>query len=204
MFSIFSLNCEGNKHLDQRIIPWLVKHQPDVVCFQEFPEARTQHIAQLLGAQPHFAPTLRVDNTASYFGNPTGVYGVAMFAHHPVHFGQAYYDQKLQEAHERSSMELPIKTIPNSGWRALIWGDVTTVHGRLRVGMTHFTWAAEGGTNPQQMTDLKALLQLTGQTKPEILCGDFNAPRGGALFATLAQHFTDNIPPEVTTTISLH
>ncbi len=34
-----------------------------------------------------------------------------------------------------------------------------------------------------------------------MLCGDFNAPRGGPVFDKLADHLADNIPPAATTTI---
>jgi endonuclease/exonuclease/phosphatase family metal-dependent hydrolase len=33
------------------------------------------------------------------------------------------------------------------------------------------------------------------------LCGDFNAPRGGEIFTTLASHYTDNIPSKYETSI---
>ncbi len=39
-----------------------------------------------------------------------------------------------------------------------------------------------------------------------VLCGDFNAPRGGEIFSELAARYRDNIPAQYTTSIdaSLH
>ena len=34
-----------------------------------------------------------------------------------------------------------------------------------------------------------------------MFCGDFNAPRGGEVFDQLASHYSDCVPPEITTTI---
>ena len=45
------------------------------------------------------------------------------------------------------------------------------------------------------------MLRLFEQKKEIVFCGDFNAPRGGEVFSTLATVFTDNIPSSVTTTM---
>ena len=34
-----------------------------------------------------------------------------------------------------------------------------------------------------------------------MLCGDFNAPRGGEIFGLLAQKYKDNVPQKYTTSI---
>jgi endonuclease/exonuclease/phosphatase family metal-dependent hydrolase len=43
---------------------------------------------------------------------------------------------------------------------------------------------------------MKNLLALLAKTPELILCGDFNAPRGGEIFKMLADKYKDNIPPE--------
>ena len=46
----------------------------------------------------------------------------------------------------------------------------------------------------------KLLIRLK-QIEPFILCGDFNAPRGKAIFQKLVKTYTDNIPKKISSTI---
>ena len=41
---------------------------------------------------------------------------------------------------------------------------------------------------------MKALLAHLNGTGEFVLCGDFNAPRGGEMFAELSSRYTDNVP----------
>mgnify|MGYP003739632349 CR=1 FL=1 len=66
---------------------------------------------------------------------------------------------------------------------------------------THFTWSPNGEANDEQRLDLAEMLSQLENYDDFILCGDFNAPRGKEIFAQLASRYTDNLPPEVTTTI---
>lgn len=45
------------------------------------------------------------------------------------------------------------------------------------------------------------LLKFLSEIPEFILCGDFNAPRGGIIFDTIASKYKDNIPSEINTTI---
>jgi endonuclease/exonuclease/phosphatase family metal-dependent hydrolase len=47
------------------------------------------------------------------------------------------------------------------------------------------------------------LLQHTDTLPDMVLCGDFNAPRGKAVWGMLAKEFMDNIPSDETTTLDL-
>jgi endonuclease/exonuclease/phosphatase family metal-dependent hydrolase len=78
--------------------------------------------------------------------------------------------------------------------------------GEYCIATTHLTWTPNAQANIEQEMSIERLI-LTAAKHPElILCGDFNAPRGRDSFATLAAHYTDNIPSEITTSIdgSLH
>lgn len=48
---------------------------------------------------------------------------------------------------------------------------------------------------------LPKLLETLGSFPELILAGDFNAPRGGEVFGTIAARYKDNIPPEYKTSI---
>ena len=51
------------------------------------------------------------------------------------------------------------------------------------------------------MQDLKVLFELLENIPEFILCGDFNAPRGTAIFDSIAEKYKDNIPQDISTTI---
>lgn len=69
------------------------------------------------------------------------------------------------------------------------------------VANTHFTWSANGRPTQLQRCTFTRLSRFLAKYPELILCGDFNAPRGGEIFSLFTQRFTDNIPPEIATTI---
>jgi endonuclease/exonuclease/phosphatase family metal-dependent hydrolase len=75
-----------------------------------------------------------------------------------------------------------------------------------RIATTHFTWSEKGRATDTQREHLHSLLSALETEKELVLCGDFNMPRGGELFSTLAERYKDTIPPEYVTSIdvSLH
>ncbi len=199
---IATLNCEGTRHLNELILPWLEREQPDIFCCQEFAEESLEVVARALGAKYHFLPTIKVANPQDYFDNPVGWYGVALFSKIPASVFHDCYYFKTDTVNE------PIKKKPNSGWRAFLWMDVPNNHlaptfspEKLRLATTHFTWAAGGGINDEQRRDIVSLSQVLDEVQPDVLCGDFNAPRGGEIFSQLAERYRDNIPASVTTTL---
>ncbi len=48
---------------------------------------------------------------------------------------------------------------------------------------------------------MKKFLPLLTEARPDILCGDFNIPRGTELYHVLADCLYDNIPPEYVSSI---
>jgi endonuclease/exonuclease/phosphatase family metal-dependent hydrolase len=71
----------------------------------------------------------------------------------------------------------------------------------FRVATTHFTWTPDGSADDYQRADVKKLLAILGGMGEFVLTGDFNAPRGGEIFGTLAEKYKDNVPSHYTTSI---
>ncbi|MDX2157482.1 MAG: hypothetical protein SFW09_13345, partial [Hyphomicrobiaceae bacterium] len=70
----------------------------------------------------------------------------------------------------------------------------------LRIATTHFPWTPDGGARDFQHHAVARLIAgLRGP--PIVLTGDFNAPRGGPIFAELARVWTDCIPGEAKTSL---
>ena len=73
----------------------------------------------------------------------------------------------------------------------------------LHIATTHFPWTPDGQERAFQHKAVRRLLDaVRGQAV--VLTGDFNAPRGGPIFAAVARVLTDCIPARVTSSIDPH
>ena len=92
---------------------------------------------------------------------------------------------------------------PNDERRVLVLTELMH-QGRLyRIATTHFTWSPEGRMTELQTSDFARLQRVLSEYPDYVLCGDFNAPRGGGLFTKFVRELdlTDHLPPHVTTTL---
>ena len=87
---------------------------------------------------------------------------------------------------------------------ALVSATVSLGAVAFTVCTTHFTWSEEGKATEEQRADMRALLALLEAKKEFVLCGDFNAPRGGEIFEMLSSRYTDNVPPQYKTSIDVN
>lgn len=194
---LISLNIEGDNHYD-RVFPFLLTEQPDVVCVQEF----------FLDDLPLFEETLSMhgyavgmwtcsqENDARI--SKRGLMGVAIFSKLPMNNpGHQWY---VGGADRIIEMFDPDHT-PEMVSRALVYVDVLQGNTPYRIATTHFTWSPGGSVTLLQHEHLDRLLPILDAIDPVILCGDFNAPRGKEIFESLASRYTDNIPAEITTTM---
>jgi endonuclease/exonuclease/phosphatase family metal-dependent hydrolase len=192
---IFSLNIEGDKHLES-IFTYLKDKNMDVVCFQEVFKIDQSLIEEKLQMTSFFVP-LSIIGQNSFGLSPKGKSGLLMLTKRPeIAFSYQYYTK-----HSKGIPNL-IGHQPNSGDRALLWAKIKLNHQEIIVSTTHFTWSPDGETTDEQRESLLKLLAITQNfNRPFILCGDFNAPRGREIFDLLASQLTDHIPPDVKTTI---
>lgn len=192
--SLAQLNIEHEKHIEP-VSQFLAQQKPDVACLQEVFQSDIPHFEKILGATCFFAPMSR-----RMVRDAHDIEGVAIFSRLPVKqsgveyyvgsgLPDAYFDARTAEAKRGTQ-----------GY-ALPWCDVEKEGVTFRIATTHFTWSAHGLPNDHQRTDLKTLLQRLETLGELVVCGDFNAPRGGEIFSILAQRFTDNVPAAYTTSI---
>lgn len=200
---LVSVNIEGDRHLS-RVIPFLEKKDPDVICLQEVFKDDLQIMMKRFAMQGIFVPMTR---------RPRGPYVKGKLEENELLWGLAI------------ATRLPILErgwAPYAGNRAevpsFIWGDERSyrrvlAHIVVEKGgehftflNTHFTWTPDGEPSDVQRHDMPALIRLLEKYPDLVLCGDMNAPRGGEIFAHLTERYTDNVPLCVTTTIdgSLH
>lgn len=195
---LITLNVEGHKHLE-RIRVFLAQAKPQVVCLQEVFKVDLPQLAAALGenTQVHFVPTLIVDRPNRFQFAALGEYGIAILSSLPLkNLGWAYYLGQAEAIPVINDRD------PNTPNRAVLWADVMTTAGAVRVATTHFTWSPNGEVCVAQTKTLEVLLKIYQQhIKTGLLCGDFNAPRGGEIYQILAKNFVDNVPAEIVTTL---
>lgn len=198
--SLISLNIEASKHLD-RVLPFVRERQPDVLCVQEVVEKDMPELSEAFGAEGFFVPELILspEHPLSRYSEPVAI-GIALFSRFPVS------RQEATVYHEGMIGSAPLDPRDIEGQRraqssTLILAEMEKEGERYRIGTTHFTWSPNGMPNAYQREDMEALLALLRKEEPLALCGDFNAPRGGEMFARLAERYADAVPPEYRTSI---
>lgn len=194
---LVSLNIESHRHLEERVLPFLLAEKPDVVCLQEVFEVDVPRIKTALGMDGHYLPMANVTETNRHIQHAYGKWGLLQLSRLSITAtSHAYY----QGGPER----LPIffeNNDSNSMNRVVLQMEVKADDQVFRIATTHFIWSTNGDSTPLQLEKLEKLLKILAPQPDLILCGDFNAPRGRETFARLAARYHDNIPPEILTSI---
>ncbi len=193
---IAQINIEGSKHLE-RVIPFLKEQKPDVVCLQELKGQDVARFETELDMKCFFSPMHR--GAAGVNGNAI-LSRLPMGNQHAEQYG-GNFEKELQEyvhgnrlaGYHSSKFLLAIADIEKDGEL-------------FRVGTTHFPVTDHGEASDYQRKDMATMLELLAKEGEFVVTGDFNAPRGGEIFATLAEKYKDNVPLTITTSIdgSLH
>ena len=194
---LISVNINLKKQL-ATVWPFLreQKEKADIVCLQEIYKEDLEEFANKLEMEAVFAPMSNIGKKV-HTEPPFFPYGVGILSVLPIRNIQApYYRGTEEEA----------KTKPFSGSskddaHPLLYVTVQKESKDFTIGTTHLTWSPDGKADDAQRRDVKSLLSILEGIPEFILCGDFNAPRGGEIFDAIAQRYTDNIPAEYTTSI---
>ena len=192
-----SLNIERSKHLE-RVIPFLVREKPDVVCLQELLEHDIPVFENVLGPCVVFGDEGL--HTADEPGGAPKRIGNGVFSRlHVSKFGSEYYVGSLAHAQVNEQKEYLTDL-------CVSWADVEMNADTFRFMTTHFTWTPDGSASDDQRRNLSALLDTLKNMGEFVLSGDFNAPRihkgtKGEIFGMLAATYTDNIPKRYESTL---
>jgi endonuclease/exonuclease/phosphatase family metal-dependent hydrolase len=222
---VCTLNIEGRRHLEERVLPFLKQENPDVVCLQEVFFADIPAIEFALEAKAHFAPMVDVETGIPSFDQPYGVLGLAILTRHPVRAVQHRYyspavaiddlqeylaprlkDDDFSPKSVDIPFEIPKFTHPNSMWRVLSSVEVEVSGEWYRVANTHFTWSDDGQFTTKQAEDFRRFWANIEDLGEVILTGDFNSPRGGHgdganPYDLLSDRMESVVPMEETTTL---
>lgn len=195
MIKLVSINIERSKHFDL-VVPFIRREAPDVLCIQELLQRDALVLADAYGSEPlEYAPMTRHQDEE---GKP--VTGVAVFSKLTVVSHDAVYYVGTRDVIPEHG------ETPDRGARmncAVALADIEKDGAVFRVGTTHFTWSERGLPDDTQRRSVRALIRVLEGLGEFVLCGDFNAPRGGEIFSVLAERYQDNIPPQYGTSIDL-
>lgn len=202
---LISLNIEGRRHLEERVIPFLQKERADVVCLQEVFFNDVPLLEESLQAKGYFALAVNVDVGLPSFNQPHGMLGQVIVTRHPVRSVQHQYyapsvavddlneylaprlkDDDFSPNSVEIPFEIPRLVYPNASWRVLTSLEVDVDGEWYRVATTHFTWSENAQFTPKQAEDFRQLWNRVEDVGEHVLCGDFNSPRGGNLKADKA------------------
>ncbi len=189
---LVSLNVERSKHLSL-ILPFLKRIQPDVLCLMEVMEHDLPTIAEVVGQEHVFEPMCYMEHV----GEAPGTQGIAIFSHYPITQSKVlYYHGKKEAIHIFDGNN---KATTNN--HMLLVAEIEAEGSAYKIGTTHFPVTPKGLPDEVQRKCVTSLLAILKQQGEIIFCGDFNAPRGGEIFAELAAHYKDNVPQKYTTSL---
>lgn len=190
---LLTLNIEQDRHLD-RVAQTIATHLPDIVCLQEVFEKDCAKLAAVGGYQVKYAISTLMPEGKAGNTSPRS-WGVAVLTRvQLINQTVAYYSDDPR---------IRIFNAPNDPRRMVVMTELQHEGRFYRSGTTHFTWSMAGATTEEQLADFARLKRVLLPYSDYVLCGDFNAPRGGELFARFTDELglIDHLPPNVTTTI---
>ncbi len=198
---LISINVETDRHFD-RLIPFLKKEDPDVICMQELMEHSIPGIESDLGMKSVSTAKSR-RGEGEDLGTVTlsvGIEKIGVFAKVPLVASEVSYyvpPQSELPTFDFTSNETKYKTELHPVLSCLF--QKNSQH--FQVITTHFTWTPNGQPDEHQRADIKELIKILDGSGEFIFCGDLNAPRGGEIFNELSSRYKDNIPPEYITSL---
>jgi mRNA deadenylase 3'-5' endonuclease subunit Ccr4 len=187
-----SINIEGDTHIGA-VLPFLTQFNPDVVCLEELAAPSIKLFEKSLGMEGHFLPMMKTHIIPRDHASSVTDFGVGIFSNLKItDTGSDYYYKGVENLPTLSSdgRTTDEKTL----WRGLLKVTVLKGDKSYTAAVTHFTRTRDGSASDKQRQDMQNLLALLSKIPEFILCGDFNAPRGGEIFEMLASKYKDNIP----------
>jgi endonuclease/exonuclease/phosphatase family metal-dependent hydrolase len=193
---LISLNIEGDKHLEDKILPFLVKEKADVLCLQEVFAKDIQKIMQATGLDKYsFVSQAKVTKENPHLP-ANGLWGLAIFAKNLSKTKKHYYNGNANQIPEFFAYQ-----DPNSMNRCLLTCQTEVDDDVFQLATTHFTWSEDGKVSDLQKEHFKNLKSSLASYSEIVFCGDLNTPRGDKIYDQLAKIYKDNIPSKINTTV---
>ena len=192
--TLASINIERSKHLS-RVFSFLEAASPDVVCLQEVIEEDICAFRNRLHYQHHvYAPLSLHPDDGRNRSQGLGIFSRLPFVE----------TVEIAYAGEGTGYDVVDLTSMHSKYRTnryvLVLVSIAFGGQPFSIANTHFPWTPDGSAAEFQRKACGNLIAaLIGREL--VLCGDFNAPRGGEIFTRLATQWRDNVPSHYVTSI---
>lgn len=178
------LGFKDERHTE-RIKKFLEEHRDlEVLCLQEIVEESAKYFSETFGFQYIYADMGRgIDDNESK--------GVAILSKLPIVNHEQIFLIHAPEDYKNKDQSFVCLIV-----------DLEKGQEKFRFVTTHFPveYPGEKVSDFQKETFAK-LKEALGDKGEFVITGDFNSPRGTIIFDQLSELYTDNIPPEITTTI---
>jgi len=189
---LITINIEGSKHLD-KVLAFLKKENPDVVCLQEVFAVDFPKIKNELKMEGKYFSTSNKASINKYTAQANGQEGVALLTRLPHDSIKGHYYV--------GKGDIPLFTDPYAKDRVLVHSTIESQEKKYTIGTTHFTWTPDGQPDKKQWQAFHSLMNYIKKFDNFVLCGDLNAPRGREMFAEFTKYFTDHLPLEINSTL---
>lgn len=190
-----TLNIQGEKHLEE-VMYFLKTEGPDIACLQEVGDTSVQPLSKVNNTIATFAPQVLTPGGIWEDAPSAKRAGLLILTRDILSEINTYVYRRNARGGLPTFDETPYRDN-----RLLLMGRFKGEGISVRIATTHFTYSPDGEPNFQQREDLGKILNFLSKKREIVLTGDFNAPRGGEIFNTLAGCLRDNLPPEITSTL---
>mgnify|MGYP001334748269 CR=1 FL=1 len=181
---LITLNVEGKKHL-KKIISFLTKESPEVICLQELFQTDFKKIKEELKTEGIFYPMYERKDTTNY---GSGTIGVGIIT-------------KLPFTNQKGTYYIDGINDQSMTPRVLVSTTILKNNKEYNIGTTHFEWTPNSQPSERQRKAASKIIEIISKYPKFILCGDFNAPRGGEIYTSFSKELKDNLPKEINSTL---
>lgn len=197
---LISVNIEADKHV-ARIHKLLKKTRADVVCLQEVFEDDFESFKASYGYEGVFVP---MGYNNSFFHPPVfhnKLFGIGILLKFPITKTTTSYYIGTPDHIPVFEVSEDTAVKPHTLNHLLLGVAFEYKEKTYRIFTTHFPVTPKGLPTAFQESSVTHILEFLKDQEPFILCGDFNAPRGGVAFTRIQNHYTDNIPKQYKTSL---
>ncbi|NCN87378.1 MAG: endonuclease/exonuclease/phosphatase family protein [Candidatus Pacebacteria bacterium] len=196
---LVSINIEGNKHLEERVLPFIKKQNPDVITLQEVFRADVKMIKEFTGMDGLFVPMAHIAQENTYLPEGDDVWGLLVLSRLPI-INSGFEMYFKYQGKDKLPFFISTKN-PGQMNRGIAWIKVKDGQENIVFATTHFMWSKEGETTPLQEEAYQEMEKIMNKLPIDVFTGDFNAPRGRKIFSLLSKRYKDNIPQDLVSSI---
>ncbi len=195
---LISINIECNRHTD-RVLVFLKKEKPDVVCLQEILEEEFEMYKNELSFEGVFQTLSYIQ--PRHFSDLAGKrQGVAIFAKKIVKSGSTFYSGQNENILKSFDEYMSDEKFQKNN--AFVWIETKDDDENLfKFVTTQLPVTNKGEVTTYQIEVINSMLSHLENLGELVLCGDMNAPRGHESFSLIEEKYQDNIPLEYKTSI---